>query len=137
MSTTPTLAYITPHHNGYQVRLPQRVGGFSKFFSGQESALKAACAWRDRAFDQAGMPITTRVANCPNAGVNMVTDARTGDRYVAAVWMYEDKQMKRMFPVEKNGLRIAYIMAYMARDLGIRAEADRQAGMVHTTLPSL
>jgi hypothetical protein len=137
--TTPTLAYITPHHNGYQVRLPWRAGGDSKFFSfisgpgavaGQAAALRAAGSWRDKMFERAGLPITTRVTNDPNAGVYLVTDSRTGDRFVAAVWMYEDKQMKRMFSVEKHGLPLAFLMGYMARDLGIRAEADRQSEWV-------
>jgi hypothetical protein len=137
--TTPTLAYITSHHNGYQVRLPTRVGGGSKFFSnptspgviaGQAQALRSAASWRDRMFEKAGMPITTRVTNDPNAGVFEVRDSRSDDRFMAAVWMYEDKQMKRMFSIKTHGQELASIMAHMARDIGIRAEADRQTEWV-------
>jgi hypothetical protein len=133
--TTPTLAYITPHHNGYQVRLPRRVGGGSKFFSiprglgmqaSQARTLKEACVWRDAAFEEAGLPITTRTTNDPNAGVFEVKDSRSGELFMAAVWMYEDKQMKRMFSIKTHGHELASIMAHMARDIGIRAEADRQ-----------
>lgn len=139
--TTPTLAYITPHHNGYQVRLPTRVGGGSKFFSKPEGensrALRSACTWRDSMFERAGLPITTRVTNDPNAGVYEVVDSRSGERFMAAVWMYEDKQTKRMFSIKTLGVELASIMAHMARDIGIRAEADRQANVVSTTPASL
>jgi hypothetical protein len=83
------------------------------------------------------MPITTRVANHPNAGVYQVDDSRSGEQFMAAVWMYEDKQMKRMFSIKAHGVELASIMAYMARDIGIRAEADRQAAAANATPASL
>lgn len=88
-------------------------------------------------FERAGLPITTRVTNDPNAGVYEVVDSRSGERFMAAVWMYEDKQTKRMFSIKTLGVELASIMAHMARDIGIRAEADRQANVVSTTPASL
>lgn len=132
--TTPTLAYVTPRASGYQVRLPRRVGGGTKFFlipegpgstSGQSVALRSACRWRDKKFEAAGLPLTTRVANHPDAGINLVID-RNGVHFAAATWQYDNKQVKRMFSIDKYGEERAYIMAHMARDFGVLAEADRQ-----------
>jgi hypothetical protein len=132
--TTPTLAYITPRSSGYQVRLPRRVGGSTKFFlipsgpgsiAGQQVALRSACRWRDKKFEAAGLPLTTRVANHPDAGINLVVD-RNGVHFAAATWQYGDKQMKRMFSIDRYGGELAYLMAHMARDFGVLAEADRQ-----------
>lgn len=90
------------------------------------TALRTACRWRDKKFEKAGLPVTTRVANDPNAGVYEVKDSRSGERFMAAVWMYEDKQMKRMFSIKTHGEELASVMAHMARDIGVLAEVDRQ-----------
>lgn len=136
--STATLAYITPRSSGYQVRLPRRVGGGTKFFcipsgpglvGGQAMALRSACVWRDKRFKAAGLPLTTRVAN-RQAGVNLVVD-RNGIHFAAAVWQYDDKQVKRMFSIDRHGEEMAYTLAHIARDFGVLAEAHRQTEWAH------
>lgn len=92
---------------------------------GQAAALRSACRWRDAKFKEAGTPVTARVVNAPDAGVNKIVD-HNGNHFVAAVWQYENKQVKRMFSISKYGLEMAFTLAYIARDIGVRAEADRQ-----------
>lgn len=119
--------YITETPKGYQVRLPKRVGGGSKFFAyeytngGLLRSLKAARAWRDEAFKQKDEEVHARYKK----GQGVVFSYK--DKSYISTWMYENKQVRRAFSLNVYGAG-AYEVACMARDIGIRVELDRQQG---------
>jgi hypothetical protein len=138
-------AYVTAHKNGFQVRLPKRVGGGSKFFTvnsgpgtmaGKSIAMRNALRWRDDRFNSAHQPVLGRAKD--NAGVFGVNG-----EYAVAVWMYEGTQIKRMFSIKAMGEELAFSVAHMAREIGVLAELERLQEEVkeiwkkRTTLSSL
>lgn len=120
--------YVTEHATGWQVRMPERAGGKSRFFrhpsdpgaiAPKAISLKDACSWRDAQLKKYDQTLVSRTTCDPTAGVNR-------DKvYAIATWMHEDKQVKRMFQIKTWGKELAMTIAHMARDIGVRLENER------------